>query len=166
VSAIFRRTRDDAGLTLIEVLVTVAILGIAFVTVIGGMAVSIAGSDVHRKQATSQTILRNLAEFMKAVPYDPSCPADYSGELVDFIDQFDSPMTEPFEAGVSPAADTAYTVELAAPVEVWDSSTPATFSPPAPGCVDGGLQRLTLRVRSVVHSNLEPETLVVVKRQP
>ncbi len=97
-----RRSRGDDGLTLIEVLVTVVILGIAFVTVVGGMAVSIAGSDMHRKQATSQTVLRNLAESLKAAPYQ--CSGDYTEALLVFTGTrlAQSPLTTPAVDGHAP----------------------------------------------------------------
>ena len=59
----------EGGFTLIELLVTVAILGVAFATFVGGMGVSILASDFHRKQSTSQTVLRNFAEAIKAATY-------------------------------------------------------------------------------------------------
>ena len=60
-----RSLRSDDGTTLIEVIVTVAIMGIAFAVILGGMATSVLMSDVHRKQATSQTILRDYAEAVQ-----------------------------------------------------------------------------------------------------
>lgn len=159
-----RRATGEAGLTLIEVLVTVVILGVAFVTVVGGMAVSIAGSDMHRKQATSQTVLRNLAEFLKAAPYE-ACPADYASALADFSAQVREPTTAPVDPLGPPAEGVAYTVELVDPVEVWDGSNPASFVAPGEPCVDRGLQQLTLRVQSVARSGLPAEELVIVKRR-
>ncbi len=163
-----RRTRDEAGLTLIEVLVTVAILGIAFVTVVGGMAVSIAGSDMHRKQATSQTVLRNLAEFLKAADYQ--CSGDYTAAIdppTGFTAQVGSPVVRrsPLAAGNPDSA--AYTVEITE-VRQWTSGTvdPAMFQAPATCEGDNGLQQLRIQVQSVARPDLAPESLLLVKRAP
>jgi prepilin-type N-terminal cleavage/methylation domain-containing protein len=171
----YRRARGETGLTLIEVLVTVVILGIAFVTVVGGMAVSIAGSDMHRKQAASQTVLRNLAEFMKAYEYVSACPnateeggatpPPYSMALQEFSDQVAEPRTAPHDVDPRPD-EVTYTVELA-DMQVWDGGNPAKFlPPPSDDCEDTGLQRLVLKVQSVGRPDLPAEELVVTKRAP
>jgi len=76
MTAAARRGRGEEGVTLVEILVAVSILGIAVVTLTGGIGTAILGSDIHRKQATSETLVRSAAESMKAVTYSP-CPASY-----------------------------------------------------------------------------------------
>jgi prepilin-type N-terminal cleavage/methylation domain-containing protein len=187
------RLAGERGLSLIEVLVTVAILGLAFVTILGGMTVSIAGSDVHRKQATSQTVLRNLAEYLKSVPYQGDCPADYSADLQAFTRQFDAPRLrpDPLPPGyVAPGQDEpreVFEVRIVDKVDeegekmldaegrtIDDVGYGRYFEDPAgpitvsfsDGCDDGpSLQKLTLEVRSLVLSELAPESLDVVKRR-
>lgn len=74
-----RRPRhSEAGTTLVEVLITVMILGVAFVAFLGGMGTSIMSSDLHRRQAEGETLVRRYAEFVKAQPYASGCPASYS----------------------------------------------------------------------------------------
>lgn len=67
-----RRKRTDDGLTLVELLITVGIMGIAFVTLIGGMGASFIGAATHRRQALAETYIRQYAEEMKAAPYSSS----------------------------------------------------------------------------------------------
>lgn len=67
---------DDAGVSLIEVLIAVAIMGVLFVSVLGGLTTAILASDMHRKQATAETLLRSFAETIKAETYDDDC-SDY-----------------------------------------------------------------------------------------
>lgn len=62
--------KGQEGLTLIELVVTLAIMGIAFVAIISGLFTAVVGSDVHRKQATAGTLLRSLAEAVKDAPYN------------------------------------------------------------------------------------------------
>ena len=51
---------------------TVAIMGLAFVALIGGMTNSFVGAAVHRRQAIAETDVRRYAEAMKAVAYASS----------------------------------------------------------------------------------------------
>lgn len=75
-----RRLSGEAGLTLVELLVTVAIMGIAFGVLVGGMGTAVLGSDLHRKQADVENILRSFAETVKSTTYRPcASTADYQG---------------------------------------------------------------------------------------
>ena len=68
----------EAGLTLVELLVTIAIMGIAFAVLVGGMGTAVLGSDLHRKQADAENILRSFAETVKSAEYvDCAQPSDY-----------------------------------------------------------------------------------------
>jgi type II secretory pathway pseudopilin PulG len=55
-------TRADRGETLLELVVALAIMSVAVVALVGGLGTGILMSDVHRKQATAGTLLRNYAE--------------------------------------------------------------------------------------------------------
>lgn len=69
-----RSSSNEAGYSLIEVLVTVVIVGIAFVVFVGGMGVAIIGSDRHRKVAVTQASIRSFAEAVKAASYVDCAP--------------------------------------------------------------------------------------------
>lgn len=79
---------NDEGETLLELLIAVAIMGIAVVAIVGGIATSILMSDIHRKQATAGAYVRNYAEavvaYVAAGGFDPSAPFDYSRAAVTF----------------------------------------------------------------------------------
>jgi len=57
---------NDAGETLIELIIAVAIMGIAVVAIVGGIATSIMMSDIHRKQTTAGAYVRSYAEAVQA----------------------------------------------------------------------------------------------------
>jgi type II secretory pathway pseudopilin PulG len=57
--------KNQSGETLVETLITVAVVGIAFVAILGGVWTALRVSDYHRKSTTAELILRNYAETMK-----------------------------------------------------------------------------------------------------
>jgi len=76
--------RSERGFSLIEALVTVVIIGIAFTVFVAGMGAAVLDADYHRKQAVVQASVRNFAEAIKAAPFDANCPtakASYAGAL-------------------------------------------------------------------------------------
>lgn len=125
---IVKEARRDDGLTLIELLVTVMIMGIAFVAILGGLLTAVSSADIHRKQANVQSIVRSLSEKVKSEAYKQcAVVTDYGSTFT------------PIQSGYSTSV---------LEVEYWDGdrdpSAPAQFSG-AP-CVDHGLQRITLQV--------------------
>jgi prepilin-type N-terminal cleavage/methylation domain-containing protein len=64
----------DRGDTLIEVLVAVTILGIAFVAVLAGLATSINLSDRHRAQTSAGIVVVSAADSVKNQAY-VACPS-------------------------------------------------------------------------------------------
>jgi len=53
---------DESGFTLVEVLITIVIMGIAVVALTGGMLNAISNSDLHRQDIVLDSLLRNYAE--------------------------------------------------------------------------------------------------------
>ncbi len=99
------RTRQ-AGLTLVEVLVTVVLLAILLVPAISALQNSIAGADVHADTAGSHYRLVSRIEELLAEPFDdlsdsaiaagaPSTPSSYSdpagppGRLLVYLSAYD-----------------------------------------------------------------------------
>lgn len=144
---------NDEGETLLELLIAVAIMGIAVVAIVGGVATSILMSDIHRKQATAGAYVRNYAEAVVAY-VDAETPAstanfaggsspDYSASAVGF--------TAPaggFDASVSS-------------VWCWDDGSTKFISSCAAA---SAVQQVTLNIAS---SDLRAsETLTVIVRKP
>lgn len=71
------RRHGDHGETLIEVLMSIVILGIALVAILGGMATSVLSGDIHRKESTATSVLVSASEALKdpSVHYKPCATA-------------------------------------------------------------------------------------------
>jgi type II secretory pathway pseudopilin PulG len=61
-----RRVRDEKGETLVELIVAIAILGIAAVAILAGLMLSVKTSDQGRKLATSGAYVRSWAEEIQS----------------------------------------------------------------------------------------------------
>ena len=133
---------SQAGTTLIELLVTIAIMGIAFVGVVGGIGTAIIGADFQKRGATSGIVLTSAAERIAAetTPYVRCATPD----------KYQDPSVETSEYGIG--------------IEVlyWDGGS--RFGTSCTVAEDRGVQliRLTLTPPPGPRAN-EVETLDVVK---
>ena len=136
----------EGGETLIELVVAVSIMGVALVAVMAGLGTSVLVSDIHRKQATAGSVLRNYAEAINATVT--------GGGYVDCA---------PSSAYASPEGfgpPSGYSVAVVAgSMRYWNGSTWQ------PTCsADTGLQQLTAQVASA--DDRATETLVLTLRKP
>lgn len=145
----------ERGETLVEILVTVVIMGTAFVAILLGVATTFMATDTHRQEATAEGVLRSYAERIKDprdVPYvdcttdpDPAAGYDAAARAAGF------------------ELPSGFSAEITA-VAFWDGANPPTFG----GCPgeDHGVQRIDLRVQSRPGKNQATEHLTIVKRRP
>lgn len=132
----------EAGATLIEVLVAVVIMGLAFVVIVGGIGTAILGSDLQQQRASIDAALRSAAEQMSYVACPPTGEPDYQGQL---------------------AAVTADGVELSVTqVSYWNGTAFVASAT----CLPTSLHLIGLRASSTSGRASSPETLDVVKRRP
>ncbi|MEU8764253.1 prepilin-type N-terminal cleavage/methylation domain-containing protein [Streptomyces sp. NPDC048659] len=131
-----RPRRGDEGETLIEALVAVVLIGVAFVAVLGGIGTSIIGSGVQQRLTTTTSLVRTAAEKAIGAPYVP-CAAGYP----------------------APAPPAGYTVTVE--IAYWDGV--GAFVPDCPAA-DTGVQRVTLTVRATGPRSGKDAVLDVVKR--
>jgi Tfp pilus assembly protein PilE len=134
----------DRGETLVELLITIVIMGVTVVAVVGGLMTSIQMSDIHRKQATAGAAVRDYAEtvdrYTGSTGYVACAPASaYSPSTVGFT------------------APAGYTASVAS-VRYWTGAawTSACAS-------DLGLQQVTVQVASDDARATESSVLVVRK---
>jgi type II secretory pathway pseudopilin PulG len=140
-----RRALDERGETLAEILVTISIMGIAFVAILGAIGVSVMASDVSRKEGTAEALLRSSAEQVQQAPY------------VDCASTSSYPVA---------SASGSVTVSITS-VKYWDgtSTNPATFGGSCPVPVgDQGVQSIDLKAQA--NDGRATETLTIFKREP
>ena len=129
---------NDEGETLIEVIMAVAIMGIAVVAIVGGIATTIFMSDVHRKEATAGAYVRNYAEAVTG-HYDASASPSYLPAAVGFT------------------APSGFTAAVTS-VQCWNGAGFGLCS------ATNAVQQVTLNVASA--DLRASESLVVVVRKP
>lgn len=144
------RRRHELGETLVELLVTVAIMGTAFVGILAGIGTTFMATDSHRQDATAEAVVRTYAERMK----------DPTGMV--YVNCATS-ATYGIPNGFSvPAAGWTATVTT---LLYWQGdTTPATFTGVCG--TDKGLQQLALTVTSPAGAHQATATVVIVKRKP
>jgi Tfp pilus assembly protein PilV len=132
------RSGVESGVTLIEVVMSVFIMGVAFAVIVGGLGTAVVGSDLQRRQADADVALRNAAETMAYQPC--GTPATY---------------TPP-----PPVGGITVTVER---VSYWDGDGQYVDAMPAEPACATSLQLLELEATSS-GGRLVSRTLQVVKR--
>jgi Tfp pilus assembly protein PilV len=140
--------RGERGETLVELLVTVVVLGTCIVSLLLGVATAVSSSDTHRQDSTGEGVLRSFAERLtdpRDVPYQncagvgtyPIAPAGFS-------------------------APSGWTISITG---VSYLQTDNSYSGSCPG-TDLGAQQLTLQAVSPHVKNGATVTVAVVKRKP
>lgn len=147
----------ERGFTLIEVLITLSIVSIAFIAILTALAVMISTTATHRRITDGETIVRNVAEFVKA----NDTAAYHRCDLV-------TPTTALQDYRSKLAAATPSTLGLtsrytATIVSVEAGTGGAGFgSCPVGG--DKGIQRVTVQVTPT--DSTSGQQLSIVKRNP
>jgi prepilin-type N-terminal cleavage/methylation domain-containing protein len=144
-----RAARSEAGVTLIEVMVTIAIMGIGFTALLACLAGTFTAGDQNRKVAVAQTVARKYADALSNATY-VSCAVT----------------TSYASALVSPPS--GFTVAVTN-VEYWNGDSTATFGTSPSTCTtngDQGVQRLNLRVTQTDSLRGVIEDVLVLKRKP
>jgi type II secretory pathway pseudopilin PulG len=145
-----RRARSEAGLTLIELILTISLMGVAFAAILGGVAGVYSDGATHRNAALVETWLRRYAESLDAAAY-VACAT-----------------TTSYNGALAPSPPANFSAQITA-VTYWDGAANASFTSSQSGCVaagDKGVQRITLQVSETEQFRGVTENVVVVKRDP
>jgi prepilin-type N-terminal cleavage/methylation domain-containing protein len=65
IARLRERAAASEGMSLVEVLIAVAILGLAIATIAGGIGTAAGASDRHRKRVNADTVIRSFAEALQ-----------------------------------------------------------------------------------------------------
>jgi type II secretory pathway pseudopilin PulG len=141
-----RLDRDDAGESLLELVVTIAIVGVCVVAIGAGMALSIKMSSIHRAQSTADAFLHNYAETLQG---------QYTACTAGSVPNYAAGLAPPSTDGLN--APTATVTYWNATTLSWGTGTSC------PGTGDPGLQRVALSVASA--DGFVSESLVVILRK-
>jgi prepilin-type N-terminal cleavage/methylation domain-containing protein len=150
-----RGMHAEDGFSLVELLVTIVIVGVTFSALLGGLITTITVSSLHRKQSTADSVARSAAEWIKDSVQTPyaNCAGVGAYSL----------------SGLAKPAGYSATIQS---VEYWDGVGPVAgapysldphLGPSCPGSGDKGVQRITIRVTS--SDAQASETVQVVKRK-
>lgn len=141
------RLREDRGETLLELLISITILGTCVVAFGSSIALAVATSDQHRKQADAGALVRNYAERIDS--YIAANSAHYVGC---------APANAYPPATVGLTLPTGYTATQSAGLTIGVNGATATCT------TDNGTQQFTLTVAAT--DGRASEQLVMVVRHP
>lgn len=147
------RLASDGGTSLIEILIAVMLMGVAFVSILGGMSTSILGSSLHREHAVSETIVRSVAEAIKHAGYETDC-GDAGSSYLAALATMDPPVPSGYQVR-------SVTVRPGAFDD--GSGTWVSASCPAP---DRSIQQVTVMVSTLDTERAAPPPFVFYKRDP
>ena len=134
--------RSDAGESLVELLVSIAILGIAVIAVLGALTMGSSASSLHKGQAKNQNLLHNWAEKVSASTYT-ACAT--TAQIV-----------------ASDTLPTGYSSSVTN-VQYWNGTA---FGSSCAAATDKGLQRVTLKITAPSSANSIAQSLDVIVRKP
>ncbi len=140
-----RPRTTDKGETLVELLVSIALLGVAALAILASITMGLKASALASSLAQNQNVLRNWAEVLEVTPYVNCATSD----------------SYPVPLGL----DVPTNVDLSiTDVKYWDPATSTFLGTCGP---DNGTQQLTLEAEAASGANQPSvDQLIVVLRKP
>jgi len=147
-----RVVTSEEGFTFLEVMITLALLSIAFVAILSAVVTMISTTDQHKVLAKGENAVRTLGEVVKSETANPFVPCAAS-----------TPAST-YQAKAVAAGNFSGLTPTVISVKSWDGNSPATFTDcPA---ADNGAQLITVRVTGTSLGRPVTQTLTVIKRKP
>jgi type II secretory pathway pseudopilin PulG len=141
--------RDEEGFTLVEILITVWIMGGVMVALIGALFTMSRASDMARRNTVAETELRHLAEAVRSAPYEDCINAT---TRIHYTTGYSNPNPATILAGINgqtlwnpPSSATADPQQFVADVAALHSAHPI-YCDGSPTQTDAGAQKLNLWV--------------------
>ena len=145
----FGHRRPQAGETLVELLVSITLLGVAGAAVMGTLLMGTRASSVTTGSSVNQNVLRNWAEQVEAMPY--------------VLCAYPTKIPAPYQNIPVPPTGTSLAITQ---IRYWDGSAYQLSGPSCLDVNDKGLQEVTLQATSNTIVTGDPQTqLVIVKRR-
>jgi prepilin-type N-terminal cleavage/methylation domain-containing protein len=154
-----KRAPEERGETLVELLITVVIMGIAFTALLAGLGVAMSSGRFHRQQANADTVIVSVADSVKSQTLNPYIPCNQ-------VKISTTPRYNPTNGVTLPSAGagagwTSANVTVTA-IKGWTGSAWATCTSSS---VDNNLELVTIQVVTP-GDPATTETVDVVKRNP
>ena len=155
----------EQGETLIEVMITVAILGVSMVAILAALWTTMRVGDQNRKASTADLVLRDYAETLNATGPTTIGSRTYDASYI----PCDTLGTTGSYPAYTPAAPNAAYQATITKIQFLNgySGTAPVWKDQSTGCPTGGdqgLEQLTLHVKGTDPAVPGDETVTVVKR--
>jgi prepilin-type N-terminal cleavage/methylation domain-containing protein len=162
-----RAADAERGDTLIELMVTVAVLGIAMVAILSGLWGLLRAGEYNTKASAADLVLRDYAETLKANGQTTIGSTTYNATYIPCQTLGTTTGTYPAYTPQAPNANYTATITQIQFLNGYSGTTPV-WKAQSLGCPTGGdqgLQMLTLRVSSPASSTTSStETVNIIKR--
>lgn len=122
---------DDTGESLVEILLTIAILGIAFAAILAGIATTVLTSGINSEQAQETSDSRAVAEGIQGLPFSPCrTAAEYEGAVQPTVPGANFSLEVRYSTGGAPDAACAGSTVVLHEIEI--TTIPADVRAAAP----------------------------------
>jgi hypothetical protein len=148
-------SRGDLGASLVEILVSVVLLGVAGTAVLAALAVSVVGSSQSKSHAAQVAWLQSAADALSRTPF-VDCAAGSEGAVATTYQHSLRSSTDPSR----PAGWPRENLSVSSPVLFWDGDSFEDFCAASPS----QLQQITLKASNPALTS--SASLIVVKSKP
>ena len=164
-----RRRREDAGETLLELLLTITVLGITVVSVLGAVLIAVDSSSLDRRAVQAQSLLKSWGEYVVGQTTDAGAGAYVPCASTTTYTSGVWAYSPQSSGGPLQNLPTGFTATVAS-VKYWNGTTFTSGSGAGGACVaatdDTGVQRVELQmtVANSLYPGLTSKYVVFVRK--